>query len=171
MQKKELTCMICGKHFVGNPNSKYCSEDCKLSASRKRYAELSEENRQTGRECVVCGKTFYPEHKGRKTCSDECAARWVKIRQGYKVSIGDTITCAICGKDFTVRTANNRYCSDACKITADHRRLAARRKTGKPKPPKQETVPAPLSLDEMVRRADKRGVSYGRYVAMREAGT
>lgn len=68
-------CCNCGKKFplYGKSSStKYCSDECKREAAKRRYMESTAANRAT-RICVICGKEYQADGRNRGTCSPECA--------------------------------------------------------------------------------------------------
>lgn len=70
--------------------------------------------------------------------------------------------CEICGETFNRNSNNQRYCGEKCKREAkslycrDKRRLNAQTKT------KNDT------LSEVARKANAMGLTYGKYVALKE---
>lgn len=80
------TCQYCGKEYEPNSKqSRYCSDECRLEAKRKRareyYYERTKgfskdkikeiEKKGVMKKCEVCGKEFRPP-SSRTTCSPEC---------------------------------------------------------------------------------------------------
>ena len=170
--KKVITCKLCGKRVLGNQNQKYCSEECRIIMTKKRKKEEYAQYQAQGRQCVVCGKTFYPRHLGKKTCSDECAmALAVELRtsQISRPKIGDTVPCAYCGKPFVVKSATAKYCSTECyrKNMRETKKAQYRyRATEK----KKEEPEKPWTLDRVVKEMTRRGMQYGEFVAQMREG-
>lgn len=66
----EKTCTNCGKVFLGEGKSKYCSNACKSAYRRKTGGDL------VPAICVCCGKYFQTnKFKPSRTCSRSCANR------------------------------------------------------------------------------------------------
>lgn len=168
---KELTCTVCGRRFYGYKNQKYCSHECALAARQCQESDRSVARHAVGRDCVVCGKRFYPSHRGHKTCSDECRAAWESMRRGFAKPLGSIAKCEECGKEYVVQTSNAKYCSMECRKRANHRQAAKEYKEihAVQKKKKRVEVPKVLSLQQAVREAMKLGLSYGQYVARLEA--
>ena len=66
-KKLPYTCIQCGKEFLGEYGSKFCSNACKSAHRRKMGVDLVE------KECIICGKKFMTD-KNKKicTCSRTC---------------------------------------------------------------------------------------------------
>lgn len=63
--------MVCGNDYTAKaPNSKYCSEMCKL----KQYGYEDGRTKFDGiiRKCKLCGKEFQPKCKQHVYCSQRC---------------------------------------------------------------------------------------------------
>jgi len=80
--------------------------------------------------------------------------------------------CAFCGKEFLTKKASTKYCSFECrkerKKQQDKYCKAHQKKRDYSKPkPKEEPKRTYTSIEDIVLAADKCGMSYGRYVAMR----
>lgn len=91
-------CCNCGKKFPlydRASNVKYCSDECKKEAAKRRYMER-EGAKPVTRICVVCGKEYQADRRNKGTCSPECAyknsatrryeaiKRWRKKKKGEK---------------------------------------------------------------------------------------
>lgn len=61
-----MKCPHCGKEFIPNisRHQKYCSSKCQKASKRKKYI--------ISQKCIICGKSFIPNNRYRKYCSDEC---------------------------------------------------------------------------------------------------
>jgi predicted nucleic acid-binding Zn ribbon protein len=91
MKKRLHKCIICNNEYIANVyNSKYCSKECKKiidkEVSKRSYTKLKDKilkkrkeayDKIRGvvpdRDCVICGKIFYPDIKTKVVCSKECA--------------------------------------------------------------------------------------------------
>ena len=74
-QQVEHACLNCGKVFMSEIHTKYCSNACKSAYRRKCGADNIESV------CIVCGKTFVSNKYHRsKTCSPSCRGKynWLK---------------------------------------------------------------------------------------------
>ena len=125
--------------------------------------------------CSWCGEEF--DRKGREHfCSEECrraaelnrkressrAYYWKDKNRGYRDGMYEC-TCLHCGKSFWAKDYRERLCSDECrkarkayiKAMSLGRQTKVPRKNGK-------------SLTDMAVEARKRGISYGKLMAMKE---
>lgn len=62
------------------------------------------------KKCETCGKSFVPEHGGKKYCSSVCRNK--ARRKEIKLS---PFICKNCGKSFERKATGQRYCSEECK--------------------------------------------------------
>ena len=128
--------------------------------------------------CVICDCEFAtsgdtPNEKRKKYCSDACRKEAVKRqkKRGYH-----NLICVVCGKVFLSDRRDRVCCSVECshernKITARERfkrkyyEEKAEREEAKVvyAPPKRRKI---ASLQEIDAEARKRGMSYGRYMAL-----
>ena len=79
-------CAECGKLFVPDCEARIiCSDECFASRRKRKmkgYSNAQAERERLAnpmalirpRECVECGKLFWPKASGHKVCSDECNA-------------------------------------------------------------------------------------------------
>lgn len=70
-----LTCVICGKKFIGASKSgKYCSSTCKQIGLKRVQAEWREKRKITLKpiKCKACGKKFTPINARSAYCSRSC---------------------------------------------------------------------------------------------------
>ena len=70
-------CAHCGKVFettACRDSARFCGQNCKMKARRRRMAGLpeNEENMAMKKVCVVCGNGFYSHKKNAVTCSQKC---------------------------------------------------------------------------------------------------
>ena len=66
----EYECLQCGKLFMGEKGSKFCSNACKSAYRRKTGVDNVE------RRCEICGKMFsVDKYSKTKTCSRKCATQ------------------------------------------------------------------------------------------------
>ena len=100
------SCSQCGKEFTRPQRIKsgvrpFCSIACSHDAAKVRK-EIP---------CEFCGKMFYPRHKDRRFCSNDCYLASKKPVMVIK-------TCPVCGKTFeTNASVAHRYtvCSRKCR--------------------------------------------------------
>lgn len=81
-QTIEKHCIQCGKVYLGESKSKFCSNACKSTYRRVQGTDLVETI------CVYCGKSFMTnKFRVAKTCSRSCANkyRWI-VKNESKVS-------------------------------------------------------------------------------------
>jgi hypothetical protein len=105
-------CTICGRHYHPSRKVQYtCGRACGLAFKRLRTVPLPMPS------CANCGKSC--PTRGRKTCSEQCAAKHQAAQQAAKRK---TLICVRCGEEFEGITA--RWCSPNCQAIAyyyDHR--------------------------------------------------
>lgn len=164
------TCVICGGKFIGYKNAKYCGPKCREVADKARRIREKDARHALGSVCVVCGKQFWPAHRGRKTCSDACEEKWMTMRGNFGPCLGQTIECAVCGKPFVRLTANAKYCSKACARKRNRQKTRADDKKIRDLMAGRARLPRSQSLEDVVRAAAESGLSYGEYVARMESG-
>ena len=71
----EYKCLHCGKKFIGDYGSKFCSNRCKSAYRRANDLDLIEKS------CVICGKSFMTnKYRPGDTCSASCRARLGHMR-------------------------------------------------------------------------------------------
>ena len=113
----EKSCVICGELFESNyQRKKYCSNDCRREADRRRLRIKWAEDPNCKREkiCQLCGKEL-PKNKTR-FCSAECRNRFNHIKTGRISHNTELIkTCVVCGKQFTTWHSAFVACSDECR--------------------------------------------------------
>lgn len=73
----KITCPVCGKKFVSKKGKKYCSDDCRRKAEKKRNRERYQKLKGKLSEgkivkCGCCGKEFNTKNGGSKYCSKDC---------------------------------------------------------------------------------------------------
>lgn len=104
------TCEICGsKYYTGNGKAKYCSDECKKEAAKRRHKKWREEHPDYHKE-------YHKEHpevaeKFKESHPDYERDRWRKIRGSKE----HTKICVVCGREFTTWNPNKKTCSDVCK--------------------------------------------------------
>ena len=160
-------CAVCGVEFLpGRRDQILCGKlTCRDEMQRRRsrgYADPPE--RMQPRACKICGTVFTPKSQNQCTCgSDECQRQW-RIKRQTEYNLAH-------------KEERNRR---------ERERQAAKRAAKKPKPeslrdavrmPDQAKPgrgrrrgPKPGTLEWCVREADKRGMSYGQFVAAMESG-
>lgn len=73
----KITCPVCKKKFVSKKGKKYCSDDCRRKAEKKRNRERYQKLKGKLSEgkivkCSCCGKEFNTKNGGSKYCSKDC---------------------------------------------------------------------------------------------------
>lgn len=73
----KVTCPTCGKKFVSKKGKRYCSDDCRRKAEKKRNRERYQQFKGKLSEgkivkCGCCGKEFNTKNGGSKYCSKDC---------------------------------------------------------------------------------------------------
>ena len=73
----KITCPVCGKKFVSKKGKRYCSDDCRRKAEKKRNRERYQKlkgklSEGTIVKCGCCGKEFNTKNGGSKYCSKDC---------------------------------------------------------------------------------------------------
>lgn len=73
----KITCPVCGKKFVSKKGKRYCSDDCRRKAEKKRNRERYQKLKGKLSEgkivkCGCCGKEFNTKNGGSKYCSKDC---------------------------------------------------------------------------------------------------
>ena len=109
------------------------------------------------RECKYCGKVFDERGTTRVYCSLECS----KIANLERSKRPEERKCAYCGETFIVKRSSSRiYCTSECKKMKNNSVKAENRKEKKKK--------KPPTVRDIAVEARKHGMSYGKYVAMKE---
>ncbi len=73
----KVACPVCGKKFVSKKGKKYCSDDCRRKAEKKRNRERYQKlkgklSEGTIVKCGCCGKEFNTKNGSSKYCSKDC---------------------------------------------------------------------------------------------------
>ena len=121
-------------------------------------------------ECKYCGKPFERTHGSQRYCSKECGkmANWDRSKRNWKKYVKPKEVervCAYCGKAFINVGHTRKYCTQECSDVMKKKQTMESQNNAKKKPRKKST-----SLRMMVREANERGMTYGKYVAMIEKG-
>ena len=116
------------------------------------------------KECKWCGKPFEHENVLKLYCTPECYNAANRERSRAKSSGAKEKQCVCCGKTFIQNGHKQVYCSSECRAEITRSAVRERNKK-KPKPKKKA-----CALRDLNREAQKRGMSYGQYVAMLEGG-
>ena len=130
------------------------------------------------KECLWCGKEFIPENRNRKYCCDDCAYEAnkenVKRLQAEKRQVKKmfNVECLVCHKVFL--TAHNRQ--KTCSLECQHKRLNELKKNNyanyklrqKLKKEREEAQKKVETIAEIQRKARKMGLSYGKYMELRQ---
>lgn len=146
-----MICKTCGKEFERKYHTRqiYCSEECKKEGIK--IQEKAKKGNKWGI-CIVCGKA-YKKTSPSVYCSPECKRSFLE----------DTIikeTCRVCGKKFVPTPRFKKYCSDYCRNLAQHHKIEIARKLYRKE----------NSLSNINALARERGLTYGKYVEMKERG-
>lgn len=92
----DLTCRLCRKAFRARRSREYCSNKCRMNATRPSSI------------CPACSKPFtvFPSYTGQVYCSMACKLAQITYRG-----------CQRCGKLFNVKPSepNRRHCSEQCR--------------------------------------------------------
>lgn len=178
-----LICVICGAEYTrrAGKNSTCGSLDCRAELSRrwrqKKAAGEAKVHIGEPVKCAVCGAVFPRSCAGSKYCSPACSKIAVNQRKYRNERMGTQALCEVCGKPYTVKGAKQRYCSGACCNKAARMREAdlalawSVRLQPEPKKRGRPKKILPGSIEDIVRLAAARGMSYGQYVAAAERGT
>lgn len=157
-QPYSKVCIICGTPFTSAQwNAKLCSDECR----KKQYEAYKASKRaehtpnavspkprvEITKNCIVCGKAYFPAMPSQKTCSDDCrkeknrryARQYINKHkpQPDKASVLVHETpkhpCSWCGRP----TVKSVYCSENCRKAKEN---ALRDKLDIPKP-ETERIP------------------------------
>lgn len=170
-----MKCKMCGEEFEQvNKNHMYCS-NCKAERHRQRNKEnyYMERNVDHDKICVVCGKQFVAKSSRQLCCSNACSiinkrnktVTWSEKNKMKQQT--DKVKCKICGREFSTNRVNGKYCSEKCRvigrnnISREYHREKTKQRANKCK---QKIMAQQLSAIQ--REAEKKGMSYGMYVAM-----
>ena len=174
-----LTCEICGKPFVTiYPSAKYCCDKCKKEGYRiwvKKQREIRDaENAKKMLTCPICGKQF-PMPKGRrKYCSPECKEEGDKIterkyrenkraeRNLNKMVYKAVTTGEQQDSNKVQEILDNMALDDA---TRHDFKMLDRAVSKSVKVRRKQNM---MLLAQDIVEADRLGMSYGQYQAMRE---
>lgn len=124
------TCPICSdivlpSRFGFGQSKKYCSENCRAKADRRRSYERRRSMIETfSVTCDICGNEFSTANKTKTWCSSECnAVKHQRKRRDTMLAIANSnpASCIICGGP-TKRAAHSgrafKYCSNECRVRA-----------------------------------------------------
>lgn len=75
--------------------------------------------------------------------------------------------CAICGKEFVAKSGRQEYCSKACLNSRQTGELLAKDMRTRNESKRLAKISFDR-IDEVLREAERRGMSYGQYVAVLE---
>lgn len=147
----KLTCKICGKEFEKVPGARrlYCSDECAKEGIRQWHADHAYYKFET---CINCGRKFRKVNAS-PYCSDKC-------KNQYLEETTLKAQCRVCGKKFTPSSQFRKYCSEHCrKLARNHTMEVAKNIANKEK-----------SISGVNALARERGLSYGKYVELKERG-
>jgi hypothetical protein len=124
---KNIVCRVCGIHFLGHRNAKYCSPSCQTQGKINRSFIRSSIIYRT-LICLECGIEFTPKfvtRPGKKPsfCSDRCNRIHGGLFTqscpgpylGSRAWSSNLRTCIKCSADFLARTSRCCFCSKECK--------------------------------------------------------
>jgi hypothetical protein len=71
-EKIKIICECCGKEFIGERNSKFCTNKCKSAYRRKTGVD------NVMNKCVICGNEFLTnKYRNAVTCNQSCRNKFV----------------------------------------------------------------------------------------------
>lgn len=173
-------CAICGKPFDSNyPTAKYCSDACKKEAYRlwvKNFRDARDaEYAKTLLTCPICGKQF-PKEKGKRQvyCSRECKKvvdaknkRKYKEKQRAETKLNKMVYKAVTtGERQDISKMQEVLDGIALDENLTHDFKALDRAISKSVKVRRKQNMVLLAQD--IVEADRLGMSYGQYQAMRE---
>lgn len=134
-------CELCGaEYWTGNGKAKYCSEDCRKEATKRRQkkwrADHPDYHKEYFREHPEALERFKERHP------DYERDRWRKIRSNEE----HTKQCVVCGKTFTTWRSAKITCSAECKHEMEASRLRKRQL------PASQIVDANITLKRLYER-------------------
>ena len=103
-------CETCGKEFLIKPSLASTARFCSLPCKHKGHSLEMRKHGEVG--CKICGKVFYPTHKGQKYCSSACNGIADQKRISSK--------CSFCGEPLEIKLFQWRkknFCSADCLIS------------------------------------------------------
>lgn len=173
-------CAICGKGFESRfPNAVYCSPKCRYEAKRKYREDHKEERKAKIREtmlttCAVCGKEFYKDDSHKKYCSIECRAEgehrmqrlYMAEKRKSQREDRTYLEAIHSGKPLdenSMAKVLNHYASDE-DLALSKRVKAEKAKNKSVRMRRKQNM---LLLAQDIVEADKLGISYGQYQAMK----
>jgi len=131
---REMTCVQCGKKFMGTSRSKFCTytgatpaeNNCKLAHYRAKTA--ANRAKVKPKECVMCKRSFLPiQGQFRKFCRNPCTHELLIKSQQLPPKEYD---CISCGKKFmsVKKRGYAKYCQNPCTPTKNAIRRAKAKK-------------------------------------------
>jgi 5-methylcytosine-specific restriction endonuclease McrA len=168
----DMQCKICGTRFVGQGNSRYCSDECRGEGAKAYWkCPVVEKPPLPDKACPTCGTSFPADHKAKskKYCSRKCGLRavYLKHRKPPKERVRHprvrrtkkprqaqvSKPCELCGQAFGCPeslTNRRRYCSKKC------------REKGKSQSPLRRAIKRRSDKNQ---KAKRRALKRGAYVA------
>lgn len=109
-----IRCVECNEPFDQRSHSHIlCSDRCvELNNARKRNVSGIQWvfDKEEGRRCPLCDKTFIPTHPNQKYCTPEC-----KHENRDKIRRPETYKCKGCGEPFSPKRKDSRtFCGREC---------------------------------------------------------
>ena len=176
-------CSICGKGFESKfPSATYCSPKCRVIAKQKYRDDHKEEWKAQRRltmkaTCLICGKEFYKNDKHKKYCSDECRKEgdrslWRQYAKNRREGIKESkayLEAVHTGRALDANEMEKvlqHYASkdDVARKTVNNASKAMNKSV------RMRRKQNMLLLQQDIVEADKLGISYGQYQAMKGKG-
>jgi hypothetical protein len=135
LEKKQMpklykhNCKLCSQP-LGKPEHKsqqFCCDEHRNEWKAQRRATWSSPRLGTRYvlDCVVCTAKFTASRQDRKTCSRECRAKWLALKQ-MGIRRKHRNVCKLCGCEF-VGDPDRTICSSECRVAHRQRRIDIKR--------------------------------------------
>ena len=105
--------------------------------------------------CPYCNSEFLSEINSRKYCTKKCAELALKRRR----SKSGKCLCQWCGQVFTAKR-KKKFCNFNCQYTYMSKLGKIQMKVTK--------VPVKITINDVARESKKEGLTYGRYVSIKQ---
>lgn len=131
MRIKKRCCLCGADYYTGNGKAKYCSDECRKEATRRRQRTWYEEHPEYHKNYSI----DHPEVRERFT---ERHPNYARDRsRNIRGSQEHTKQCIVCGKTFVTWNPNKKTCSDECK-QANIKEKAKEREKKRARDPEKE---------------------------------